>query len=201
MSSGSPAQVAHARRQRERILDAAEHCFIASGFHAASMADVARTAGVSAGLIYRYFDGKSAIVRSIIARHLETEGVSTLQRMQSSDDVCSCILEVFDRWQRGDDPKMTAGLFLELSAECTRDPGIARAVRDSDEVYAERITSTVQRIARAKGVKLTAAAARGRAVLLLGLVEGLATRVVRNPELRRNAFEPALRQVLAVLLA
>ena len=35
--------------QRERILTAAQECFIGHGFHAASMASIAETAGMSAG--------------------------------------------------------------------------------------------------------------------------------------------------------
>src|SRR5690606_36229393 len=41
--------------QRERVLCAAEQCFLRRVFHAASIADIAATAEMSAGLIYRYF--------------------------------------------------------------------------------------------------------------------------------------------------
>ena len=59
-----------AEMQRNRILDAAQHCFIEHGFHAASMASIADTAGMSAGLIYRYFENKSAIILAIVDRQL-----------------------------------------------------------------------------------------------------------------------------------
>ena len=55
-----------AEMQRNRILDAAQHCVIEHGFHAASMASIADTAGMSAGLIYRYFENKSAIILECI---------------------------------------------------------------------------------------------------------------------------------------
>ena len=45
------AMQAKADRQRQRILDAAEKCFIESGFHAATMAHIATTAGISPGLM------------------------------------------------------------------------------------------------------------------------------------------------------
>ena len=73
-AAARPAAATRAARQRERILDAAENCFIESGFQAASMAHIAQTAGMSAGLIYRYFDSKASIVKAIIERHLETDG-------------------------------------------------------------------------------------------------------------------------------
>jgi AcrR family transcriptional regulator len=189
-----PAAATHAARQRERILDAAEKCFIESGF-------LAQTAGISAGLIYRYFDSKAMIVKAIIERHLETDGACAIDRLNSSEDVCAAMLDLFDCWQRGDDPKMNAGLFLDLTAECTRDPQIARVVRDKDRLVGDGLAQVVRRIARARGVNLTNAAARDRSDLLQCLMEGLASRVVRDPKLRRSSLKPMLERVIDVLLA
>ena len=49
--------------QRERILCAALKCFIEHGFHAASMANIAEAAQMSAGLMYRYFENKGDFFR------------------------------------------------------------------------------------------------------------------------------------------
>jgi len=59
----------------------------------------------------------------------------------------------------------------------------------------------VRRIARARGVILKSAAARDRADLLQCLMEGLASRVVRDPKVRRSSLKPMLEKVIAVLLA
>jgi AcrR family transcriptional regulator len=200
-AAAAPAAATHAARQRERILDAAEKCFIESGFHAASMAHIAETAGISAGLIYRYFDSKALIVKAIIERHLETESSAQIDRLNSSDDVRDAVLELFERWQRSDDPHMNAGLFLDLTAECTRDAQIARVVREKDRVVGDGLAQAVRRIARARGVTLHSSAAHERAELLQCLVEGLACRVVRNPKLRRATLKPMLEKIIGVLLA
>ena len=196
-----PTAATRAARQRERILDAAERCFIESGFQAASMAHIAQTAAISAGLIYRYFDSKAMIVKAIIERHLETDGACAIDRLNSSEDVCAAMLDLFDCWQRGDDPKMNAGLFLDLTAECTRDPQIARVVRDKDRLVGDALARVVRRIAQARGVILTNAAARDRSDLLQCLMAGLASRVVRDPKLRRASLKPMLERVIDVLLA
>jgi AcrR family transcriptional regulator len=193
--------MARAARQRERILDAAEVCFIQHGFHAASMAHIAQTADMSAGLIYRYFDGKSAIVKAIIERHLESEHYKKIGQLHSAEDVCRSILETFDAWRRREDPKMNPVLMIELAAESTRDAEIARAVRTKDRAFEPSITALVRRIARSRGVKLTAVAARSRAMVLQCLVEGLAMRVVRDPKLQRATLKPALELVVAVLMS
>ena len=139
--------MARAAKQRERILDAAEVCFIQHGFHAASMAHIAQTAEMSAGLIYRYFDGKAAIVKAIIERHLESEHYKKIGQLHSAEDVCRSILETFDAWRRREDPKMNPVLMIELAAESTRDPEIARAVRTKDRAFEPSITALVRRIA------------------------------------------------------
>jgi len=201
VAAARPPAATHAARQRERILEAAEQCFIKSGFHAASMARIAQTAGISAGLIYRYFDSKGLIVKAIIERHVETDGSCAMDRLNSSEDVCTAMLDLFECWQRGDDPKMNAGLLLDLTAVCTRDPQIARVVRHKDRVVSDRLAQVVRRIARARGVILKSAAARDRADLLQCLMEGLASRVVRDPKVRRSSLKPMLEKVIAVLLA
>ncbi len=49
--------------RRQQILDAACDQVRQSGFHGASMADIARAAGLSVGQIYRYFENKGRQAR------------------------------------------------------------------------------------------------------------------------------------------
>lgn len=53
------------RDKRERILAAALELFAERGFHGTPVPLVAEKAGVGAGTIYRYFDGKEALVNAI----------------------------------------------------------------------------------------------------------------------------------------
>jgi TetR/AcrR family fatty acid metabolism transcriptional regulator len=59
---------ARLRDRQETILDAAEEVLSRSGFAEASVAEVARQAGVSDGLIYRYFESKQAMRDAVLAR-------------------------------------------------------------------------------------------------------------------------------------
>lgn len=204
-SSPAPAaarpHAVKAQRQCQRILDAAEKCFIESGFHAATMARIAATAGVSPGLIYRYFENKSAIVRAIIERNLENGGGCRLVgEPGASQPLCETLLDVFECWRQGADPRMNAALMLELTAESTRNPALAQFIRSKDRVIGDRLAMRLRHEARAQGMQLTPEASRRRAVILQCLVEGLASRAVRDPTLRRQTLRPALQQVLAALL-
>jgi len=62
--------------RRQEILDAARSVFIAKGCDAASMQDIAKASGVSAGNIYRYFPNKDALIIAVCEvcedKHRET---------------------------------------------------------------------------------------------------------------------------------
>lgn len=65
------SEAPRAEAQRERILCTALKCFIEYVSHAASMANIADAAQMSAGPMYRYFEHKNAIVLAIVRRQLE----------------------------------------------------------------------------------------------------------------------------------
>ncbi len=52
---------AHAEAMRERILEGGRRAFIAGGFRGTSVPSIAAEAGVSVGLIYRYFPSKEEL--------------------------------------------------------------------------------------------------------------------------------------------
>src|SRR5947209_12181483 len=54
--------------RRTQILEAAVVCFAKHGFHQASMHDISAEAGISVGLIYRYFENKEAVIAAMADR-------------------------------------------------------------------------------------------------------------------------------------
>src|SRR3954468_14129367 len=52
-----------------QILDAAVICFARKGFHLTSMHDISAEAGISVGLIYRYFQNKEAVIAAMADQH------------------------------------------------------------------------------------------------------------------------------------
>ena len=162
-----------AEMQRNRILDAAQHCFIEHGFHAASMASIADTAGMSAGLIYRYFENKSAIILAIVDRqlHLLRDDIRLNRRI----DLPAEMAQNYGRSCASEGKGMNAALLLEISAEATRDPQVAAALDHFD------VTP-------------------GRALLLQCLFEGLKLRETREPELDRELLSAALHEFVPLLL-
>lgn len=191
---------ARAQAQRERILVAAQQCFVVHGFHAASMASIAETAGMSAGLIYRYFKGKNDIILAIIERQLE-EARADVAKLHSSSDLVGGIAEVFQQWQANDPSITSAALFLELTAEATRDPEIAAATHASDKVFRADLAAWFARSAADGGLGVPQDQVATRVLILQSLIEGLAMRAISQPDLTVDQVKAALNQFLPSLLA
>ena len=189
-----------AEAQRERILCAAQRCFIEYGFHAASMASIAETAQMSAGLMYRYFENKSAIVLAIIERELQ-EGRSQIAQLRSSSELVAALLDVFTRWQARDPGAMSVALFLEMSAEATRDPQIAAALRRSDALILSDLGAWMHRAREDGGLGLPPETVATRAFLLECFIRGLAVTAVRHPDIDAATVRDSIDSVVSRLLS
>jgi len=53
-------------RKRQQIMDGARRLFLAEGFDAASMGEIARVAGVSKGTLYVYFESKEELFTELV---------------------------------------------------------------------------------------------------------------------------------------
>jgi AcrR family transcriptional regulator len=196
---GRPRIAARVEAQRTRILDAAQECFIGQGFHAASMATIAATAGMSAGLIYRYFEGKNAIVLAIIARELE-RARGRIAALHASTDLLQGLMEAFEDFQARS-ALMSAALLLEMSAEGTRVPQIAEALAASDAQVRADIAAWLARPPGEGGRGIAREEARRRALMMQLAVGGLILHAARQPALDRRELRQALAPLVAAFTA
>ncbi|KQW69910.1 MULTISPECIES: TetR/AcrR family transcriptional regulator [unclassified Methylibium] len=189
-------EVAHAEVRRRQILDAAAEVFRRRGFHAASMAEIAKTFGMSAGHIYNYFDSKEAIIEAIVARDID-EFLALTAQMQGEADLRH---EMVERVDEGTDRRLDpdhASLQLEIVAEASRNPKIADMVQRADTTVRRRLIELVRAAARGPVDEVDLVV---RAELLLALFEGLMIRTLRQPEIDRPALKRGLRDAVRHLI-
>ncbi len=189
---------ARVEAQRERILVAAQKCFVERGFHAASMANIAETAGMSAGLIYRYFVSKSEIIMAIV--ELQLDMLLDDIKLKRKVDMTAELIASFNRSSDDQTRGMNPALLLEMSAEATRDPNIATALDSYDRTLRDALTRWLGEEQEHGGPGLPEPVARQRALLMQLLLEGLKVRQTREPDLDRNLLEAALREFIPQLL-
>ena len=121
---------AYLEARRRQILDAAVACFSRRGIHETTMADIAREAGISTGLAYRYFAGK----KEIVAAALEEDGAGEGSPGGGDLDLRQLLHVILGRSSvfkpSAGDPATTAGLRLRVQswARAIEDPATAQAV-------------------------------------------------------------------------
>ena len=188
-----------AAARRQQILAAAAQCFREHGFHGASIAQISKIAGMSAGHIYHYFENKEAIIGAIVAQDLETLLTLTAE-LRAACNVRDALIEraaegVLDQL----DPD-GAALKVEIVAEAARNPHVAQIVREADATCRRELMVTIRAIRSAAGHDDTAEATADMVEVLASLFEGLLLRTIRNPDLDRGRVAQRIQLAINDLL-
>ncbi|MDO5611306.1 MAG: TetR/AcrR family transcriptional regulator [Pseudomonadota bacterium] len=193
-----------ARAQRDRILDAAQLCFAERGFHGASMAAIAETAQMSAGLIYRYFDNKSALIHGIVSRQMEllADDVSQLEFEPPVEAVIQ-VVEGFGKGCSGDpstERHLDPTLMLEITAESNRDPVIGEALASFNQRIDGALSDWLAAAPEKGGFGVPAARLPSRTLVLRALLDGLHMRKARESEPDLALLRESLEDILPKLM-
>ncbi len=183
------------RAQRiDQVLDAASDCFVEFGFHGAGMAKIAKRAGMSVGHIYHYFESKEAIIAAIVDRESDAaaERFAELESIPKEELVHVMAERARDMVESKADAFQSA-LNLEILAESQRNPQIACILHRQDEKVRGKFKSII-------ADKLGLPEADARTEVILSLFGGLATRIVRHPEIEREMLIPLLKQIMRQIL-
>jgi len=167
----------HKAARRRQILDAAARCFARDGFHRTSMQDIVRESGISAGLVYRYFEGKDDIIAAIV-----------------------------DDWRDQREIVPAESAFLDL-LRAVGDPAARERMRLGVQVWAEAVRSPrVAEVARRTVDEPRAAVAGlfpvngdGFARVLIALYQGLQLQVAWDETVDTEAYVAAVQALLRSL--
>ena len=130
--------------RRSQILDAALVCFAKRGFHQTSMHDVSAEAGISVGLIYRYFENKEAVISAMAARHKE-EIQEMLERARQAPTLFESLEILFTAHCCENQPRVISAFVVDLYAEASRNSHVAHLVRDVLNTAMRGVTELISR--------------------------------------------------------
>lgn len=188
-----------ARHRRRQVLDAAAACFGRSGFHGASMAEISKAAGMSAGHIYNYFDSKDAIIAAFVEENVER--VSALMHgFELKDDPLQALLDEVPRAVRDDLNPETWILPLEITAEASRNPKVAAVARDADRRTRTMLRMVLKTGRERHGLPVDEALLEARMNVMITMFQGLPVRAVHNPDMDPDTLTESFRLALRVLL-
>lgn len=112
---------ADAQRNRDRIIEAAEHAFRTTGA-SVQMEEIARAAGVGIGTLYRHFPTKEALVAELIAA-----------RMRASVEEAEAALAERDAWAA------LEGFVRGVAEQMTTDVGLRDVIAGSHGLDTEAL--------------------------------------------------------------
>ena len=130
--------------RRSQILEAALVCFAKRGFHQTSMHDISSEAGISVGLIYRYFENKEAVISAMADRH-KKEISEMLERAHQAPSLLESLEILFTAHCCEDAPQVVSAFVVDLYAEASRNPHVADLVRDVLDTAMDGVTDLIAR--------------------------------------------------------
>jgi AcrR family transcriptional regulator len=132
--------------RRKQLLGAAQEIFVAHGYHAAAMDDIAERAGVSKPVLYQHFPGKLELYLALLDQHADDLVGRVREALSSTTDnkarVDSCVAAYFDFVTAESNDK--AGAFrLVFESDLRNEPMVAARVDRMHSDCADAVAETI----------------------------------------------------------
>jgi len=108
------------------------------------MHDISAEAGISVGLIYRYFENKEAVISAMADRHKAEIG-DMLERARKAQTLLESLEILFTAHCCENEPRVISAFVVDLYAEASRNPPVADLVRDVLQTAMDGVTELIAR--------------------------------------------------------
>ena len=128
--------------RRKQLLGAAQEVFVAQGYHAAAMDDIAERAGVSKPVLYQHFPGKHELYLALLDQHATGLVQRVREALESTTSnkqrVAASVAAYFD-FVDGDGE----GFRLVFESDLRNDPVVRERVERMTQECVDAITETI----------------------------------------------------------
>ncbi|MCE7082486.1 TetR/AcrR family transcriptional regulator [Streptomyces sp. ST2-7A] len=153
------------RARRNQLLGAAQEVFVAQGYHAAAMDDIADRAGVSKPVLYQHFPGKLELYLALLDQHCEALVQAVRRALASTTDNKLRVAATMDAYF--DYVEQEGGAFrLVFESDLTNEPAVRERVDRVSMDCAELVSAVI-----AEDTDLPAEQSKLLAVSLCGLAQ------------------------------
>ncbi|MFF2074380.1 TetR/AcrR family transcriptional regulator [Kitasatospora sp. NPDC058162] len=129
--------------RREQLLGAAQEVFVAQGYHAAAMDDIADRAGVSKPVLYQHFPGKLELYLALLDKHCDALVESTREALGTTPDNklrVAATMEAYFNYVSSE-----SGAFrLVFESDLTNEPAVRERVERASEASATLVSKVIQ---------------------------------------------------------
>jgi HlyD family secretion protein len=183
--------------RRDRILDAAERCFVHRGFHRSSMHDICREAGISPGALYIYFASKEELIAGLCERET-VQFVEHFGQLRDAPDFMAALRGLAEHYCFSQ-PQEKLRLHIEIGAEAGRNETVRARVLEIDAFVARRFEELIDRLREDGRIAPSVdSAVLSRILSIVG--DGLFWHRALNPEFDTRAVLPALMTMIETLI-
>ena len=167
---------------RERLLAAARSAFASSGFHGASVEEIASRAGFSTGALYSNFDGKEDLFLVLMEREIDEHSREIAKAVAERSSVAERATGGADRWMTmiEREPDLLL-LFMEFWAYGVREAEIRPKVAAQFAHVREVLTKLIAESVREFDLVLDIPAEQ-LAVAVDALADGMARQKLADPD-------------------
>jgi len=156
------------------------------------MHDISAEAGISVGLIYRYFQNKEAVISAMADRH-KREIHDLLERARQAPTLLESLEILFTAHCCESEPRLVSAFVVDLYAEASRNPRMADLVRDVLDTAMNGVTDLIARspeaVSAAPGLE-----PREMAELIFAVARGMLMLDILRPQ-EMTAAERRARQL------
>ncbi len=153
------------KARRAQLLDSALEVFVAQGYHAASMDDIAERAGVSKPVLYQHFPGKRELYLALLEQSSDRIIDATREALASTTDNKQRVLatmQVFYDYVAN----AGGGFRLVFESDLANEPAVREQLDRVTSACAEEITKVIH-----QDTGLSDEASRLLAVSLVGMAQ------------------------------
>jgi AcrR family transcriptional regulator len=130
--------------RRKQLLAAAQQVFVANGYHAAAMDDIAERAGVSKPVLYQHFPGKLELYLALLDTQTETLAQVVQEALEATEDNRQRIHGVLSAYFNFVDRSEHDGAFrLIFETDLGNQPAVRARVEAVAEKTMKAVASTV----------------------------------------------------------
>lgn len=186
--------------RRREILIAAHRCFARDGFQGTTMQDVADEVDLSVGALYRYFDGKEALVEALAGwgGFQKRALMEDLDPPAGTEGLAELVVRLVSSLTESETADEIVRFDVQMWGEALGQPELESLVRGSLDEFRRLLSSYVED-AQAEDRLRTDVEAGTVAHLLVSLLTGLELQVAFEPGLDRKAYATAVETLLAAL--
>ena len=128
--------------RRAQLLAAAQDVFVANGYHAAAMDEIAERAGVSKPVLYQHFPGKLELYLALLESHVDALVASVRQAMESTTDNKQRVVAAVSAFYDFVDNEGQAYRMV-FESDLRGEPAVQQAIERATSASVDAITETI----------------------------------------------------------